>query len=362
MYHINFTRILVLNRTQITRVYQGFFTHMDKKYSIIIPVYNSERYVGKCLDSVLQQTFSEYEIVIIDDGSEDNSWNIINQCQIKDDRIISIHQENQGVAIARNTGLDIASGKYILFVDSDDYVSDELLSTLNRYIDNYNPDILEYGVYETDTLGKTIQKQSLRDEYIQDDTDCLTYYYEGKNTRNYCWDKVFRRELIENLRFKIFSHSEDYVFNVELFLKAKSVKTISDCLYYYRVHEESTVHSPFSKRKLDIIRAGEVVYNFLEQPRHKLYALDYILNNSINLYFQIMIDNTIQKEKYSKYFVQKYSIYYKQLRRNTKYRHFSVQRKIKFLLFKISPRLYRFVMSLYHRVKKPFDVNYSKRQ
>lgn len=319
---------------------------MVKKFTIIIPVYNAEKYLRECLDSVLRQKYLDFEIIIIDDGSDDNSWGIIEEYTNKDERIIAIHQENQGVSSARNAGLNRAQGQYILFVDSDDSVSENLLYLLNEHIVESNPDIIEYSVYKTNSDGVIYQKKLLYDNFYQNNEDCLSYYYTSKNSLDYCCNKVFRFEPIQDLRFKQFSQSEDYIFNVESFLRANSIKTISDCLYYYRNHEASTVNRPFNERKLDTIRAGKYVFDFVLRPEYKLYASVYILYHCTILYMLITNANSIYKEKYLPYILTTYKTNYIQIIQNPTYKQLLISYKIKFFIFKVSPQLYNIIRTL----------------
>jgi len=106
----------------------------DIKISVILPVYNVEKYLRKCIDSILNQTHINYELIIIDDGSTNNSGNIYDEYKLKDNRIQVIHQNNQGLSVARNVGIDLAKGKYITFIDSDDYIDKKYLETLYTII------------------------------------------------------------------------------------------------------------------------------------------------------------------------------------------------------------------------------------
>ena len=161
--------------------------------SIIVPVYNVERFLPKCLDSILNQTFQNFELLLIDDGSSDNSGSICDEYAKKDSRIKVFHQENKGVSFARNLGLDYAQGKYILFVDSDDWVASEYLQDFIRIVDSKKEtDIILSGfvnVYKDREIKKTFLEQRIL--CFDALTELLIFRY------GYPWGKLYRNDIIK---------------------------------------------------------------------------------------------------------------------------------------------------------------------
>ena len=210
------------------------------KYSIIIPVYNVEKYIFTCIESVVNQKIDDYEIIVVDDGTPDNSIKIV-ESFLPSNKIRIIRQNNQGIAKARAAGIQAAKGTYILFVDSDDYVSNEYLSSIDRHIDG--TDILEFSsisfldgdeadkshINIVDTDSCILSQDEFRREIVQADI--------VNGTRSsLVWNKVYRRDLIEkyvtdqSLNMVL----EDFGFNCQYYCGVGCYKKITDKLYYYR--------------------------------------------------------------------------------------------------------------------------------
>ena len=207
--------------------------------SIIVPIYNVEQYLGHCIDSILCQTFTNFELVLVDDGSLDGSGKLSDEYALKDDRIRVIHQANKGVSAARNAGLDIAVGKYICFVDPDDWVAPNYLSTIMRQVQNF--DALFWG-FSFEYNDGSRMSLSLREQDAMDISSKerillhLCANDTGYNVLGYVWDKVFRRNIIEryHLRFeRNIRFGEDEMFTLAYCLKAESMKVIPNVLYHY---------------------------------------------------------------------------------------------------------------------------------
>ena len=174
--------------------------------SIIVPVYNVEKYLTRCIDSILNQTFTDFELILVDDGSTDKSGVICDKYSKIDSRIKVIHSKNEGAAQARNYGLDIAKGKFIGFVDSDDYINRDMYQILYENINKYNCDICVCGHQSFQDKVKVAFEDS-KEEIIEFDNKLAlkNYFldYEDSERVMYTiiWDKLYRRELFKNLRF-----------------------------------------------------------------------------------------------------------------------------------------------------------------
>ena len=171
------------------------------KISVIVPVYNVEKYLARCIDSILDQSFADFEVILVDDGSPDKSGEICEYYKAQDNRIVVIHQNNEGQASARNRALDIAKGEYISFIDSDDYVHPDMFSTLIRIITESKSDLVLFGY----TKGIEEKVYWERNEQIDYQTwngkaflnDCIL------NDKNGCWilcDKLFNRKCFKDIK------------------------------------------------------------------------------------------------------------------------------------------------------------------
>lgn len=214
-------------------------------FSIIIPVYNSSKYIEKCIDSILRQKFVDFEVILIDDGSTDDSVEIISKYLKKYSFLKLIRQRNNGVSAARNRGLKNAKGKYVLFMDSDDYWINETMPKLYRLLlSNESVDILFFNYLESSNqsqithavLSKFLKKRMSQNIAIES-------VLSNKGYLGYCWNKVFKKSSIQNYRFdESVTYLEDMLFNVSCILNVNEIMSIDDCLYAYNLRSDSVVN------------------------------------------------------------------------------------------------------------------------
>lgn len=216
--------------------------------SVIVPVYNAEKYLHRCIDSVLAQTYTDFELLLIDDGSKDKSGEICDEYAQKDSRVRVFHKENGGVSSARNLGLDNAKGEWITFVDSDDWVDIEWLQTIFENIPKYHGlDIVRYGYtcHQDDGMeGNTVKAITAR---VATNTENFVVYSEESQYYEMVWNTLIRLSVVGDIRFKIdIQWSEDYIFMYECFAKSKKMLILDKALYHYRNRDDglSTVVPP----------------------------------------------------------------------------------------------------------------------
>lgn len=223
-------------------------------FSIIIPVYNVEKYIGKCLESVVIQDFSSFEVIAVDDGSTDGSGKICDAYREKYSFVKVLHQKNAGPEAARNAGLEQAAGDWIIFVDGDDWIEDGMLRLLYEQMLEKDADIYSFNAYKTDEQGIVTDKlifsaenkshhfynERARFEYF---TNTLMQYKEGWEV---CF-RVFRRSIISQhmLRFQdcLQGFAEDYLFTFQYMLYVQKAEVICNLFYYYRQRDNSLIHS-----------------------------------------------------------------------------------------------------------------------
>lgn len=241
---------------------------MDEKdlVSVVVPVYNVEQYVGRCIESLTAQTYSNIEIILVDDGSGDRSGVICDQYSERDQRVVTIHKENGGLSDARNEGIRHARGKWITFVDSDDYVHPEYVRILNQNIIESGADI---------SICKFVQKRSTEEKEIGDEfgtqliSDSPTVYSkrEGLEKLLYqyistsAWAKMYKTELFQETLFPYGKLYEDVVTVFDIFRKAEHIAVSNSLLYYYCVRGDSIIRKGFAERKLDYIENTKYVLN-----------------------------------------------------------------------------------------------------
>lgn len=212
--------------------------------SIIVPVYKVEKYLPKCIDSILAQTFTDFELILIDDGSPDRCGDICDEYAAKDDRIIVIHQENKGVSAARNAGLDIARGEYIGFVDSDDWIEPEMYETMLATAKESEAEIVACGANHSDETETILFQELLEDLELYNDK-MLAELFRLPNRFGGCiWNKLYKTSVAKSVRFQSgVKMAEDRLYLFDCYCKSKKGIKISPCMYWVREHLDSATHS-----------------------------------------------------------------------------------------------------------------------
>lgn len=261
--------------------------------SIIVPVYNTEKYLKKCLDSILEQDFSNYEIILIDDGSKDNSGKICDEYSLRDDRIRVVHKMNEGLLLARREGIKIAKGEYIMHCDSDDYLADNALERIVSLIEKTNPDMLMFGydvVNDNDEILENhydvFDNDARFDEKNKED---ILFALANTTWINNIWSKVSRRDVVDiesdYTPYKDIKMGEDVLQIIPLIDKSRSFVYIGEPLYKYRSNPESLSrnfklsyldnHYRVSKRLLCLLQDNDVsektIVSFYDRYVHDIY-------------------------------------------------------------------------------------------
>lgn len=230
------------------------------KISIIVPIYNVERYLPACLDSVLNQTFWDFEIICINDGSTDNSANIVEEYVKKDNRIKMITQENKGLSMARNNGAKQASGEYIYFLDSDDFIHPQLLEICYHLAQKENADIVAFGFYKGVSNRDTIKVPHYQLDTLKYALTNTPLYYR-KKCRKYripvsAWSKLYKKDSIADLSFIPNITMEDYPYAYTLFAKHPKTVILTIPLYYYVSNPTSILSQKLSVKNIQDYRIG----------------------------------------------------------------------------------------------------------
>ena len=252
------------------------------KISIIIPVYKVEKYLARCLDSLLAQTFTDFEAILINDCSPDNSGAICDEYAKKDSRIKVIHREkNGGASAARNLGLEVSQGEYIAFVDSDDYVVPEYLETLLKVIVDTQADIVQCGYQEViDGKIKEGKEESISNIYMKEEAYGLLYG-DGRNDifDFILWNKLYKKSCIGGIRFIEGLRCEDVIFISEAVMLIQKVCVFNQPLYYYCRHDDS-VMGQMEKDIKDLILAHILAYRQVAIRAEKESNYIQILSNA----------------------------------------------------------------------------------
>lgn len=300
------------------------------KFSIIVPIYNVEAYLDDCLTSLQAQDFADFEVICVNDDSTDRSREILSAWASKMPQIRLIDRENGGLSAARNTGLAAATGDYVVFVDSDDWVESSMLSRLAE--ETRDEDMLCYACRKSDS-GTT-------DNLLPERTDGWSYYnrhaLEHREVAFVCvWQRCYRREFLmeNNLHFRESILHEDNEFTPRACLKATSIKVIPDVLYNYRVRPGSIMTTRGLRSKESLITIG----NELSELFAKEHGIDKTIAYQAftQCYQMAFIYNTREEDLQLKHLIDWHC--YRRVSR-TKLRH-----RINYMALRISPSLFRFI-------------------
>ena len=242
--------------------------------SVIVPVYNVEKYLAKCLDTILAQTFSNIEIICVNDGSTDNSRKILAQYAQKDSRVKIVDKKNGGLSSARNAGMKVATGEFYSFIDSDDWIEETMLEKLYNSMVSLNTDISICAVHQYDETNQRIDDSNpyYTLGYFDESFDNKAFSYVDTKPflLDVCvmaWNKLYRKSFIDecNAEFPEGLIFEDGPFFFSIFFKTQRVSIVRDFLYYYRINRSGSIIQKAGKKFLNVIDVVELMYNKVKE-------------------------------------------------------------------------------------------------
>ena len=329
---------------------------MDKEdlISIIIPIYNVEKYLEKCLNSIIGQTYNNIEIILVDDGSKDQSKEICDNYAKTDNRIRVIHNENKGVSNARNTGIDIAKGKYITFIDADDYVDKNYVDVLYALCIKNNADITICGVKDEDNDGN-ILNESNEIETKLDKKEMLKELLNEKYFFSVCWAKLYKRDIIANIRFnENMKIGEDFEFLYKVLYNIDTVYVdTTKKLYHFLMREGSATKNGFNiewKKQIDFCK--KIINDVSE---HYTDIKEYAVKRYFKAIMPCMITVLKSENNYNdiKYLKSQLKEYKNPIAKNTL---ISKKQKIFFYIVMINP----YILKMIFNIKKKLLKNVKK--
>lgn len=271
---------------------------MDTMISVIIPVYNMEKYVGKCIESVLNQTYKNLEIILVNDGSQDNSYQICKE-YLKDSRVRLFNKENGGLSDARNYGLNEAQGEWIYFLDSDDWLNDNVLEILLNSALKSNALMAIGRLYLTYDREQIFECDGKLQKYTT--IEALAEMCKGVQFEFQACHKLIKREIMQGIEFPVGKYYEDAFTTYKYVEKAGIICYCPNAVYYYYQRGDSIVNEKFNPKKMDWLYACKEFYEFCEKTHPELlkYAQCNILFASIsliNMIFKSHSDGKYDKE------------------------------------------------------------------
>lgn len=320
---------------------------MKKKVSIILPVFNVEEYLKKCLESILNQTYTNIEIIIINDGSTDRSYEICKKYASIDDRVVLLNKKNEGLALARKDGFEKSTGDYILFVDSDDYINKDFIEHAINILKNKSIDIILPQIIYKYSINEERFITKLNENKIYHIDEVLKMLIINKDLKDFVWGKIFKRELIESKYFGESRIFEDIDFTHRVILNAKLIQFQPKCEYYYLQREGSLLSNKFDRSKTYLITATEkMLKNILSSYPQMVAEAEYRYIMAI-----LMLLIPIRKEKLQ--ITEGYEDYYKKYLKvltslSPMNRYLSLKQRIHLIVF----RLIYLKSRVYNKFKK----------
>lgn len=294
------------------------------KVSVIVPVYNVEKYLKQCLNSIVNQTYKNLEIIIVNDGTKDNSMKIVEE-YLQDKRIKVINKENGGLGSARNRGIEEATGDYISFVDSDDYISLNIYEELLKKIEENDIIIFNYSKFD-DKSGEILYEKYINDKELETIIPNEYNYLYSKISTS-CWNKLYKTSYIRENSFKFLEILyEDVLWNIEVIFKTSKINLVNKSYYYYRINRNDSIMGKSSKgrskndkkfqefqkysyeqiyngiekfkeKNLKELSVGQRLYLLLERERWQAKIDNNIFLEKINMIFQCEYFKLEKKEK-----------------------------------------------------------------
>lgn len=321
---------------------------MSNLISVIVPVYNVEKYLHKCIDSIINQTYKNLEIILVDDGSTDESGKICDKYKEADNRITVIHKKNGGLSDARNAGLKAATGDFIAFADSDDWIDTNAYNEMITVLTDNNADISACNIAyifedKTEVPAVNISKNIFTAEEAIGQLIC------GIGFRAVAWNKLYRKSCINNMSFEAGKTHEDEFFTYKVLANAEKLVFINKPLYFYRQRSTSIMGEKYSLKRLDAVDACYERLLFFKDKYPNLYKNDKItFTNMLILNYQMILKNkSIDPDKTGR---KKLISYRKALKyKFSEWKSLKFKDKIYITLSDISLSLCSSIKNIFHR-------------
>ena len=329
-------------------------TEKESLISVIVPIYNVEDYLEKCLQSIIQSTYKNIEVILVDDGSTDNSGKICDKYDSKYSFVKVIHRNNGGLSAARNSGMEIAKGDYYFFVDSDDAITPDILMKLIQAAKKYDADVVQCGYRKVDENGDTISVVKFQNELIKGSEEVLSSYFRDKKYQVVVWNKLYKSELIKSNRFVEGKNNEDNMFLADIIYKIDTVYLLHDIGYLYLQRAGSIMGTSFSPKKMDAFFAVNYMLKSAKAnfPNH---IKDVICLECLDsFYLDYLIFKSDSPQKYYKYSVWMRGNFKTKWKKVKYYSNLSYKDKFRLNLYYILPNI---SFRLYDLSKKLINFN-----
>lgn len=280
--------------------------------SVIVPIYNVEKYLQQCIDSICKQTYFHLEIILVDDGSPDACGHICDENSKLDSRIVVIHQKNKGLSGARNAGLDVAKGKYISFIDSDDTIHPKFIEILFGLCEYYDADIAQCDYLMVAETSFKLPLNPIQSIHIYNNRQAIYELCCTTNSIKYTvsWNKLYKKELFKNIRYPVNRINEDEFTTYLLLWNSNKIVINNQYLYYYLQRSDSIMGQPFSIKRLDVLDAlkGLLIFLKANSLNYEYFCVLKRLLDTIEEFYQLSVQNKSHNKISSLLLEQKESI------------------------------------------------------
>lgn len=273
---------------------------MSETISVIVPVYNVERCIGKCIESIRGQTYQELEIILVDDGSTDSSGRICDQYAEKDARIKVLHKQNEGLSDARNSGLEICAGKYVGFIDGDDWIAEDMYEFLYNTLNEHQADVAVCGHFmESDEDGVYGAEGDDGEVRVYNTREAVKAVVEDRLIHSYAWDKLYKRETFEGIRYPSGRYVQDIFTTYRVFMNAERVVCANVAKYYYYQRKNSIQRTRGEKLNWDQFSVYLERIHVLEKdyPELREFLIVSLLKFSVGAYNCLLLQDNLSQEQ-----------------------------------------------------------------
>lgn len=320
------------------------------KISVIVPVYNCEPYVARCVRSIMAQTHTDLEIICIDDGSSDGSGEILDALALEDKRLRVVHQANAGASAARNAGIDLATGDFITFVDSDDAIEPDMYETLLPYFNDKNVDIVHCGYKRIHFDGSVKDVNGTEKVVYQDKYEAADCLIAGRLYVGSLWNKLFRSHLFHSIRM-----DTQLIINEDVLVIAELLKQVNTAVYldigkYYFYERDASVTAVTKQQKkaVDCLVVAERMLALYTETPVESAAKTRVLNAQIGLYRYYVMNTLISSRQERKHLAQKIGSSLDIL---------PPRQRANYVLMRYAPHLYKLLYTIYDKIRVPnWDV------
>lgn len=325
---------------------------MSPIISIIVPVYNVENYLRQCIESILNQKYQDFELILINDGSTDSSKKICDEYLKKDSRIKLRHKENGGQSSARNIGLDLATGKYIGFVDSDDWIHEDMYEKLVEHALTHNSDIVACNLLVMNRKGKFKPYNNFSENREYNRSEAMLEIYRNEILTFSPCNKIYDKRLFNKLKFFEGIILEDKDISYKLIDKSNKVSYIKESLYYYRYNNKSTLRSSFSLKRIDEFKVQSDMYKYYNENYSNVSDLIYydLFDLGISLYSEVTTLSAVFSKKYD-YLIKFDNYILKKLVLNNK---LTLVQRLKAYMGLVMPNFLIFIRKFQNNLRKLF--------